>query len=360
MDTPKSLPKNTPHPRYFYMDAIRAFACLAIIMIHVSAEFAVQELGTIEFWFGNVFDSISRVGVPLFVMISGALMLDEQYAYSMRKLKAHAFKLLCFYLFWSSAYALCFSVLSPLMKGKPISFINVAWDIVHGYYHLWFSPMMIGVYLLLPLLRLWVRKANMKQVEYFLLLALLFAGFLPQCFAILTCINPLFAKLNSLLERLYMHYPVGFSAYFVLGWYLNNKEFSIKASSYRIALALASAVTILGTYLLFRYTHTEQYVFYDNFSLNILVAAVAVFMLCKMRFSDAERISRPARALISVISKYSLGIYAVHAAVIAVVMRLFAGMHVLIMLPCAFIISAALSLAASFAISKIPFFKRFI
>ena len=75
----------SPHKkgtRLFYLDLLRAFACLSVIMIHVSAEYAVKEVGSIDFWVGNIFDSISRAGVPIFVMISGAWMLDEEYHFS--------------------------------------------------------------------------------------------------------------------------------------------------------------------------------------------------------------------------------------------------------------------------------------
>ena len=65
--------------RNSFLDITRIVAVLAVIMIHTSSGFVtLYDTSSIEFLWGNIFDSISRIGVPLFVMISGSLMLDEE------------------------------------------------------------------------------------------------------------------------------------------------------------------------------------------------------------------------------------------------------------------------------------------
>ena len=65
--------------RHLGLDLVRIVAILAVVMIHASASFLVSyPAGSFEFSVGNLGDGISRLGVPLFVMLSGALMLDEQ------------------------------------------------------------------------------------------------------------------------------------------------------------------------------------------------------------------------------------------------------------------------------------------
>ena len=77
----------TKKNKILYLDILRALACLLVVMIHSSMNYAVQEVGSKNFWVGNFFDSISRAAVPLFVMISGALMLDENYHFTIEKVK---------------------------------------------------------------------------------------------------------------------------------------------------------------------------------------------------------------------------------------------------------------------------------
>jgi surface polysaccharide O-acyltransferase-like enzyme len=59
-----------------HLDLLRAIACLSVVMIHVSAEYVVRGSAGADFWLGNLLDSLSRAGVPLFVMISGAAKCD--------------------------------------------------------------------------------------------------------------------------------------------------------------------------------------------------------------------------------------------------------------------------------------------
>jgi len=345
--------------RLFYFDLLRAFACLCVVMIHVSAGSVQQPVGSVPFWSGTFFNSLSKACVPLFVMLSGALMLDENYAFTKEKWRGHTLKMVLFFVFWSASYCLVFDVAMPMLRHEHVGFIDTILKMLNGFYHLWFIPMIIGLYLLVPLFRLWVKKQNRRYVEYFLLLALIFGFAIPQIIRVLACLNPGLEGLDSAFENMDMRYVTGYSAYFILGWYLRNFDLTRRKLIYVLG-AIGLCLTFTGTYLLHALTGKTEFVFTGNFAVNVLLYSVALFVFAKSKFGDKPQIPPALDKLVSCISKYSLGIYAVHAAVIAVVMRLFAGMHVLIMLPCAFIISAALSLAASFAISKIPFFKRFI
>ena len=61
------------------LDFLRSFACFLVIVIHVSADFVVDNINNYNFQFtiGNFFDSISRISVPIFVMLSGAFILGN-------------------------------------------------------------------------------------------------------------------------------------------------------------------------------------------------------------------------------------------------------------------------------------------
>ena len=59
-------------------DVIRLCACLAVVLLHLCATVVMQpdQLGTISWHLANLFDSATRWSVPVFVMLSGALLLD--------------------------------------------------------------------------------------------------------------------------------------------------------------------------------------------------------------------------------------------------------------------------------------------
>ena len=82
-------------------------------MIHASGAYAVNKIGSFNFWVGNILDGSGQIAVPLFVMISGALMLDKNYDFSFIKLKKHIIRMVLFFVFWSLIYCVVFNVLSP-------------------------------------------------------------------------------------------------------------------------------------------------------------------------------------------------------------------------------------------------------
>ncbi len=92
--------------RIVHMDVVMVIACFAVIMIHSSAPYVIENFGSLNFWIGNIFDGLARIGVPLFVMISGALMLDEKYNFSKQKLIEHIKKWLSFLFFGLAFVAL--------------------------------------------------------------------------------------------------------------------------------------------------------------------------------------------------------------------------------------------------------------
>lgn len=345
--------------RLFYFDFLRTVACLCVVMIHVSAEYTIKEAGSLDFWIGNLFDSISRAAVPLFVMISGALMLDEKYLFTREKWFKHIIKMLSFFLFWSTAYTLVFTVGDSLIKHEEISVTGAFLSILRGHYHLWFIPMIIGIYLIVPLLRLWVKQQNKQYVEYFLILSLVFSFIIPQGIQLLVCINSKFKLLYGLIDNMYIKYPIGYSSYFILGWYLHNYELPYKKLFYILGIA-GICVTFLGPYGMYAYTRSDGFFFYSDFSVNVLLYAVAVFVLAKSIFGSTQWSSSYFHKAISLISKCSLGVYAVHAAVLTATFCLLPQMHVLIAIPITFIVSAASSVIVSLVISKIPFVRKFV
>ena len=72
--------------RIISYDVMRIFAAVAVVMIHSVAEFIKDcPVMSIDYAVMNIIDSITRFSVPLFVMISGALILDEEKEFSMKK-----------------------------------------------------------------------------------------------------------------------------------------------------------------------------------------------------------------------------------------------------------------------------------
>ena len=69
--------------KYFWVDVLRVFAIAAVVIVHVSADI-ITEWSAVPrscWWIANFYDSLARGAVPLFVMVSGALLLPKAESY---------------------------------------------------------------------------------------------------------------------------------------------------------------------------------------------------------------------------------------------------------------------------------------
>ena len=347
----------TKSNRIVYMDVLRVIACFSVIMIHSSARYVVKDIGSFNFWVGNIFDGLARIGVPLFVMISGALMLDKNYQFSTQKIIKHIIRMIVFFVFWSALYCIFNIVGSIIIEHESIDITKIIVSLIKGHYHLWFVYLIIGLYLIVPLLRLWVNDTNKKYVEYFIILSIIFTYIIPQIISIGSNYSNLFEHINDIIERkLSLKYVGGFTTYFILGWYINNYELNNKRIIYILGL-FGVLITIMGTYILSN-TTGKALQMYGNLYINVLFQTVAVFVIIKDKFKNMHT-----NNIINSISKYSLGIYAIHALIVTIMYRIIEKVNIdfaLINIPVVFIVSFVFAYLISFILSKIPVLKKVV
>lgn len=343
--------------RIAYLDVLRVIACLSVIMIHSSAHYVIKDIGSFNFWVGNILDGLARIGVPLFIMISGALMLDKNYEYSNKKIIKHILRMAMFFVFWSILYCLIFNVLGPIIKHDPVDFAKIISSLIKGHYHLWFVYLIIGLYLIVPLLRLWVNDTNKKYVEYFIVLSTIFTYIIPQIISIGSNYSNLFVQINDIAENsLAIKYVGGYTTYFILGWYINNYEIKNKRIIYVLGL-FGLLISIMGTYILSN-TTGESLQMYENLYINVLFQTVAVFVVIKDKLKSKKQLN-----IINSISKHSLGIYAIHALIATFSYEILeiANINIAIInIPVVFISSFVLAYLGSIIFSKIPVLRKVV
>ena len=199
-----------------WIDNLRVLATISVIFLHVSAPITAK-FGTISFisWMiGNVYNSSVRFCVPIFVMITGALLLSRDYEIS-DFLKKKLFRVIIPFIFWGSIY-IAFLVFVKVSQGfkftfsETIQYIYVL--IQQGIYpHFWYVYMIIGLYLFIPILGRWARNSTEKEILYFLIL----------WFCILCFNYPIFSKYKIDFN---LSYFSGYIGYLVLGYYLSIKS----------------------------------------------------------------------------------------------------------------------------------------
>ena len=350
--------EKTSGGRKFHLDLLRAIACLSVVMIHVSAEYVVRGSAGADFWLGNLLDSLSRAGVPLFVMISGALMLDENYEFTKKKWLGHVGRMTAFYAVWSTVYCFIFRILPLLQRGEKVRLPGTITQILSGHYHLWFVPMIIGVYLVLPLLRLWVKEKNVRYVEYFLGVSAVFGFVVPQVMAIVTDQFKVYKSVQTLWDNFNLGQTAGYTVYFVLGWYLNRgvKHWKLISALGVLGFAMTFAGTGWATVIL----EMNGYPFYENFTVNVLVYSCAIFVFCRHRYEQPKKPGGMMQKAVRGLGRCSLGVYAVHVYVISELMPRLGGLHIAAGAPLIFVLTMVLSALLSVILGKIPLVKKIV
>ena len=185
---------------------------MLVIVVHAAIEphpvVQVMDQAEVFRWFTvNTYDSLARSSVPLFVMLSGALLLQPSKVEPVRVfLRKRLVRLGLPFIFWGAAYF----AWRFLVNHEALSASSIIQGILTGpYYHFWFLYMLFGLYLITPVLRVVTAYAERKIIKYFLMLW--FFG---------TAIVPLLVLLSGFSVELKLFAVTGWIGYFLLGYYL--------------------------------------------------------------------------------------------------------------------------------------------
>lgn len=288
--------------RTIYFDYLRVIACFAVIVLHVSAgQWHDYTEPTFEWNVMNIYDSATRFCVPIFLMISGALFLNPEKKLSLRKLYTHnILRVITAFCFWSFIYA-CYT----FTPSEGPSFLTL---LLCGHLHMWFLWLIVGLYMLVPILRKVVE--NRRVMEYFLLLSFVFSFVIPFIFDLTKIFIPFLSSIVSIgetyINNLHLSMLSAFTFYFVLGYYLHTTRVNKRIENTFILLGALSSIGIAAlTYFLFHLKGILDMSFYRYGTFLVSLESIAVFLLVK-RLGNVES------KIVYSISKYSFGIYLIH------------------------------------------------
>ena len=155
-----------------WLDNSRIIAIFAVVMLHVAAGVVTgTDIGTTNWWFGNIYDSGVRWSVPVFVMISGALLLDPNKKEDLLTFyKKRLSKIFIPILIWTFLF-LIWAFLKGQISGNEISIIHLLKRILSGkpHYHMWFLYMILCLYLFTPFFRKVIINSTRKELLFFAL-----------------------------------------------------------------------------------------------------------------------------------------------------------------------------------------------
>jgi surface polysaccharide O-acyltransferase-like enzyme len=335
--------------KFLWADDLRAFATIGVIILHVSAK-VVNQYGVVsvsDWWIGNVFDSLVRFCVPVFLMLTGALILPRSYRLE-EYFKKRIARILLPFLFWSMIY-IAYNLYLKWTHGYEMNFFQTCNYAIYQFktgasYHLWYVYMLIGIYLIIPLVSKWIVNSSGREISYYVVLWF--------CVLLFSC-----PAISTSLPNIDFTYFSGYLGYPVLGYLLAYKIEGKRVKPAGLTLfVLGTIFTMVGAYLSSQYDGTFNGYFYTYLSPNVIVASAGIFLFLRHYSLPLGRF----RGVTNLIGKYSFGIYLSHVFVLE---RLFdyeftpLFLNPAVGIPCVAMVCLVLSFAITYLLHKIPFGK---
>ncbi len=337
-----------------WINNLRVVALFMVIVLHTASPLLMG--------FGNVpvdnwlaadfYNALSRFAVPVFVMISGALLLHREYELG-DFLKKRLTRIIWPFLFWSLVYV------GYSWYNEDITFTNDFWANIHAvlhqlkygaYYHLWYVYMLIGLYLIIPVISRFVRNATEKEIIYFLIV----------WFIVIAFTQP---YLSRFWPQVDVRYFTGYIGYLVLGHYLTTKELPDARNKTGLVIfyLLCLAGITAGTYFISANTHSLSTIMYEPLGPFIILYSAGIFLLARI---TVFKLPASLIKLRDIAGQYSLGIYLCHALFLTLLDDL-AGIsyklcNPFISIPLTAMVCFVLSFLLIFILSKIPVAGKYV
>ncbi len=327
------------------LDVIKTIAILGTLMIHTtSVGFWGYEVGSADWLINNVWGAILRPAVPLFFMVSGCLFLNPDKDIKISNIYTkYICRILIALIFWATLYEL-FDV---VRVGAPISAAVKKILVFKHHFHLYYLHIILLVYAMLPITRVFVASASKKQLEYALLLWVLLGIVYP----FLRRFYP-FNVLSGIPAQYEINLAYSGVGYGILGYYL--KKYPLKVNSclfYVFGIVLTYGITTVMSVI----TNKADANFLEATMPGVFLMAIGIFSFVVKREWKSDWWLRT--------SKASFCIYLIHDFFNIIFKK--AGFTVLsfspiISAPVIVLTNLLLSYLFYLLLSKIPIVKKYL
>jgi len=299
--------------RVLYFDILNVIACIAVVFIHHNGLVHKYNPNLAGAWSQSlVVEVLAFFAVPIFLMLTGATLMEYRKRYDTRTFFKKRFSrvlipfviwsiIVFIYAIWRGRYQLdeltVTSVINSLLTQESM--------IVY-----WFFPVILSIYLAMPILSLLTKPAHRKWLWYMVIVGVITYSVIP----------PIFNSLGLMINSGYL-FPLtgsgGYIIYPILG-YLLATEKNIK-TKWLVIICIAAVLMLvlryIVTYFLTMQDGTANHLLSQYVYITSIIPAVAVFLIAK-RIQWDTFIKGKGVSVLMAVSSCSLGIYLIHMFVI--------------------------------------------
>ena len=286
------------------IEKMRIIACIMVILTHVSASvYTNYKIGSFKWNIFNFYDCLSRGAVPVFVMISGILLLDNTKKLDIKKIYIKYIpKMLIILALGSLLYSLwyCFGIhiISYSIK-------NIIKAAISGPGHLWYLSVIIFLYAITPFFRKITQNNDEITVKYCFWLFLISSFFITfMSFSFM----PYYSHIKTIINKIYFDKILMWNSYFLLGYYIYKTDYLDKYKNLAYILGFIGLLSqILLTLYISNKSGINNFDFYNNMGFPVFAPSIALLFWMKS-FKPKEC----HRRIIETFSNTTLGIYLIH------------------------------------------------
>lgn len=347
--------------RVSYIESLRCYAAFAVVVLHVICTpfvFCYDAYSDLEHFLVRLVRNLMSWGVPVFVMITGSLLLNPSKELPLHKL---FFKYIRRFVLVIAIFVTCFSLMELVFTEKTFSasiFFKAILNTLAGksWDHTWYLYMTIGLYALLPFLRcftLGLEKMDDKSANQtlFCTLCVIFVGS-----SILPYQSFFFDFSNHFPEvSIYIFYAL-------LGYAVHKWNFTLSNKvSWCILVGYILYTSLIQLDSRFLMKDNSALYTLGNESPIVLLSAFAIFSLSKNFFSNKNR---KIGKLTKFLSPLTFGIYILHTVAVNMCYKVLKltpeNMPFLISFFATLFITLTFSIISTWILRKIPIVKKYL
>ena len=303
---------NTSQNKNICFEIMRIVAIFFVIFNHTGNNgyfmFAQWPTNSIQFWIYMLLSVFCRFSVPLFLAISGALMLKRTNV-SLKRLTPKILKMICTLI----VFSICYYIFDTIQRGGNFDWVYAAKRLYSNNlkFHLWYLYLYIAYLISLPFLCAMVRNLETKYFYCMIFFAILFNGILPIGEYVITQGT---VTLNNSLEVSWLVSDI--ILYPCIGYFiqerLDYKKIKEKLPLLWIinlcGLLICCFMTFYKSCITNTLLESESQTFHKSF---VVLNCITIFCTFKVLFENIHLKNKGQKAILS-IGKATFGIYLLH------------------------------------------------
>lgn len=354
--------------RVLEFDFIRALACFAIVVTHAKSIFSQLEPHTAAWNAAIVSHSFTRMGVPLFVMISGYFLLSKTYRTDEDVVRFYKRRWLTIGVpgvFWATLYLILNAIKHFHSNATLAGFFPM---IAHSFLQkgqvltatpLWYLYMLVGLYLITPLAASWFSVFSRRYLTVM--------SFIFLCGVCLISTTTFVLYGTHMPATIFIRF-VYYVPYFLLGKILGDVFANGSHPKAALLGFLGFALATAGIVITHFYFDGRAYLYEDLSSGNcsfLVICQALSFYIFALSWKSNPAFALP--RLVTFLASLSFGVYLVHLPCLTVGKKLLSFVDLApdpsrpIVTFAAYVLTAyALANFITFVFKRLPYLRRVV